>query len=122
MLQHRSIANVADNTKAKKVMVINIPGKSRMRFAHLAQVITGVVKEADPDGVVKDGEIVKAVIVRTRKENRRRDGSYIRFDDNAVVIIDKDGSPKGSRILGPVAREVRDAGFVKIASMAEEVW
>lgn len=122
MLQHRSIANVADNTKAKKVMVINIPGRSRMRFAHLGQVITGVVKEADPDGIVKDGEIVKAVIVRTRKENRRQDGSYVRFDDNAVVIIDQDGAPRGSRILGPVAREIRDAGFVKIASMAEEVW
>lgn len=122
MLQHRSIVNVADNTKAKKVMVINIPGYSRARFAHLGQVVTGVVKDADPEGVVKDGEIVKAVIVRTRRAYRRSDGSHIRFDDNALVIIDKDGNPKGTRILGPVAREVRDAGFIKIASMAQEVW
>lgn len=122
MLQHRSIVNVADNTKARLVMVVNVPGRSRVRFARLGQIITGVVKDAEPDGIVADGEIVKAVIVRTRAACRRLDGSYIRFDDNAVVIIDKDGNPRGTRILGPVAREVRDNGFAKIASMAEEVW
>lgn len=102
-------------------MLIGIPGFSRKSVAHLGEVITVVVKGAAPNATVKDSEIVKAVIVRTKKETRRNDGSYIRFDDNAVVIIDKDGNPVGSRIFGPVAKELRDGGFNKIISLAPEV-
>lgn len=121
MIQNRAILNVADNSGAKSLMMIGLPGKSRQRYARLAEVITCVVKKADPNGTVKTSEIVKAVLVRTRKENRRVDGSYVRFDDNAVVIIDSSGNPKGTRIFGPVAREIRDKGFLKIVSLAPEV-
>lgn len=121
MVQQRSILNVADNSGARKLMLIGIPGKSNQKFAYLGDVITGVVRTADPNGNVKDDEIVKAVLVRTRKEIKRRDGSYIRFDDNAVVIIDSAGNPRATRIFGPVAREARDRGFMKIVSLAPEV-
>lgn len=121
MIQNRSMLNVADNSGAKKLMMIGMPGRSRQRFARLGDVVTTVVKKADPSGNVKGSEIVRSVVVRTRKENRRVDGSYIRFDENAAVVIDNHGNPKGSRIFGPVAREVREKGFIKIASLAPEV-
>lgn len=124
MIQLRTIVNVADNTGAKMLSVIQVIGRSNRKIAKLGDVVNCVVKKADPNGTVKDDEIVKAVIVRTRKESRRKDGSYIRFDDNAVVIIDnpKDKNPRGTRIFGPVAREIKDLGFSKIVSMAEEVY
>lgn len=121
MIQIRSMLTPADNTGTKKLMVIGIRPGSKRRFAHLADVVTVVVVGADPNGIVRDDEKVRALIVRTRKETRRRDGSYIRFSDNAAVIIDKDGNPRGTRIFGPVAREVREKGFSKIASQAQEV-
>ena len=121
MIQHRSRLNVADNSGAKYLMVIGIPGRSKQRFAHVGDVVTAVVKKASAEGNVKESDIVKALIVRTKKENRRADGSYIRFDDNAAVVIDNIGNPKATRIFGPVAREVRDKGFLKTASLAQEV-
>ena len=121
MIQHRSKLNVADNSGAKYLMVIGIPGRSKQRFAHVGDVVTAVVKKASAQGNVKESDIVKALIVRTKKENRRTDGSYIRFDDNAAVVIDNVGNPKATRIFGPVAREVRDKGFLKTASLAQEV-
>lgn len=121
MLQSRSLLEVADNSGAKKLMLINIPGRSQQKKAMVGDVITCVVKEAAPQGNVKEDEIVKAVIVRTRKEHHRIDGSYVRFDDNAAVVIDNAGNPKGTRVFGPIAREVRDKGFLKIASLAMEV-
>lgn len=121
MIQNRAILNVADNSGAKSLMMIGQPARSRQRFAKLGEIVTCVVKKADPNGTVKDSEIVKAVLVRARKENRRVDGSYIRFDDNAAVVIDNSGNPKGTRIFGPVAREIRDRGFLKIVSLAPEV-
>src|SRR3989344_42313 len=121
MLQLRSILEPADNSGAKRLRLIHIHGGSKRRFARMGEVITAVVDKADPNGVVKDSEIVKAVIVRTRKEMGRKDGSYIRFDDNAAVIIDpKTREPRGTRVFGPIAREVKDAGFSKIASLASE--
>lgn len=124
MLQLRSILNVADNSGAKKVMMIGIPKKGNRRFGYLGEVINVVVKEAIPYGAVKKGEKLQAVIVRTRKEKRRKDGSYIRFDDNACVILaGKDvKDPKGTRVFGPIAKEVKDNGFSKIASLAEEIY
>jgi len=122
MLQLRSILTPADNCGAKKLRLIGIPGAWKRKFAYLGDIVTAVVDQADPNGVVKDSEIVKAVIVRTRRGGRRRDGSFIRFDDNAAVVIDpKTGEPRGTRIFGPVAREVKDRGFNKIASLAAEV-
>lgn len=121
MIQNRTLLNVADNSGAKSLMMIGHPGRSRQRFASLGDVVTCVVKKADPNGAVKDSEIVKAVLVRAKKENKRIDGSYVRFDDNAGVIIDGAGNPKGTRIFGPVAREIRDRGFLKIVSLAPEV-
>ena len=121
MIQHRSILNTADNSGAKKLMMIGMPGRSKQRFARLGDVITTVVKKADPHGTVKNSEIVRSLIVRPKKEAKRSDGSYIRFDENAVVVIDNNGNPKGSRIFGPIAREVREKGFTKIASLAPEV-
>lgn len=119
----RSILNVADNSGARSLIVIHVFGGSKRKFGSVGDILNCVVKEANPHGQVKDGEIVKAVVVRTRKEKRRPDGSYIRFSDNAAVLIDspKDKNPRGTRIFGPIAREVRDAGFMKIASMAVEV-
>ena len=113
--------NVADNSGAKKLMVIGIPLRNNQRFARLGDVITATVKKAQAGGTVKASEVVKGVLVRTRKENRRKDGSYVRFDDNAVVLIDTSGNPRGTRIFGPIAREVRDRGYMKIISLAQEV-
>lgn len=123
MIQLRSILTPADNTGAEKLVVIHVMGGNR-RIATLASIVTCVVRGASPTGMVKDSEIVKAVVVRTKKEVGRLDGSYIRFDDNAAVIIDniKDKNPKGTRIFGPVARELKEAGFNKIISMASEVY
>lgn len=121
MVQLRSILKLADNSGAKRLMVINIPGYSKKYTASLGDIVTCVVDQADPEGVVRDSEIVKAVIVRTRKEVGRSDGTHIRFDDNAAVIINpKDKGPRGTRIFGPVAREVKEK-FAKIASMAKEL-
>lgn len=123
MIQHRSMLRVADNSGAKVLQVIHVFGGSRRKFGYIGDIMNCVVKSANPNGQVKDGEIVKAVLVRSRKEVKRKDGSLIRFSDNAAVVIDnmKDKNPKGTRIFGPIAREVRDAGFMKIASMAAEV-
>lgn len=122
MIQIRSVLKVADNSGVKKLKVIGIPGNSRSKTASLGDIVTAVAKGADRVSVVKESEIVKAIIVRVRKEKRRIDGSYIRFDDNAAVIIDNSGNPKGTRIFGPVARELRDKGFLKIVSLAPEVF
>ena len=124
MVQIRSILNVADNTGAHRLSVIQVYGKGNRKVAYVGDIMTCVVKKADPLGVVKAHEVVKAVLVRSRKEKRRDDGSYIRFDDNAAVIIDnpKDKNPKGTRIFGPVIRELKDLGFSKIVSMASEVY
>ncbi len=121
MFTRRSVLNVADNSGAKSLMVIGIGGGTGKRFARLGEVITCVVRGAIPRGQVKDHEIVKAVIVRTKKETRRKDGSYIRFSDNAAVIIDNTKTPRATRIFGPVAAEIKNRGFNKIASMAQEV-
>ena len=121
MIQMRSILDVADNSGARKIAVINPIGGSTGRYARLGDVVTASVKEAIPDGTVKKGQVVKAVIVRTVKEQRRKDGSYIRFDENAVVLINDDKEPKGTRIFGPVARELREKAFMKIISLAPEV-
>jgi len=122
MVQHRSILNSADNTGATRLMCIRVHGGYRRRYAGLGDIITVVVKAALPHSMVKKSEIHKAVIVRTKKETRRPDGSYIRFDDNAAVIVDpKSKDPKGTRIFGPIAREIRNAGFMKIISLAPEV-
>lgn len=121
MIQTRSMLNVADNSGAKLVMCIRVLGSSNRRTAGIGGLITAVVKQANPNMTVKKSEVVLAVIVRTRNPYRREDGSYVRFDDNAVVIISKDGNPKGTRIFGPVARELRDRNFMKIISLAPEV-
>lgn len=116
-----SVLNSADNTGAKKLMCIKVLGGSKRRFASIGDTIVVSVKEAIPDGKVKKGEVKKGVIVRTRKEIRRPDGSYIRFDDNSIVLIDPAGEPIGTRIFGPVARELRARKFMKIISLAPEV-
>ncbi len=122
MIQTRTILKVADNSGATKLMCIKVLRGTRRRYAYLGDIIIGVVKEADPRRIVKKHEIVKAVIVRQRSPHRRTDGSYIRFDDNAGVILNGDTKdPKGGRIFGPVAREVKDRGFDKIASLALEL-
>lgn len=123
MIQLRSILTSADNTGAKSLSVIHIFGGSRRKFGGIGDIVNCVVKDAIPHGQVKDSEMVKAVVVRTRKEYRRKDGSYIRFSDNAAVVIDnpKDKNPRGTRIFGPIPREIKDKGFAKIASMATEV-
>jgi len=113
---------VADNSGAKIVQVIQPLGGSGKRKAGLGQLVVAVVKGADPGGVVKNHELVRVVVVRTRKELRRTDGSYIKFDDNAAVLVDNDGNLRATRIFGPIAREVREAGFSKIVSLAKEVW
>ena len=122
MVQHRSELKVADNSGAKLIRVIQPLGGSGKRKAGLGQTFVGVVDGATTIGQVKDSEVVRAVVVRTRKEKRRDDGSYIKFDENAAVLIDKDGNIRGTRVFGPIAREVRDAGFSKIVSLAPEVW
>lgn len=121
MIQVQTILNVADNTGAKKMMCIKILGGSKRRYATVGDIIVCAVKEAAPNGTVKKGDVVKAVVVRTNKEVRRPDGSYIRFDENAAVIINEAKDPKGTRIFGPVARELRDQKFMKIVSLAPEV-
>lgn len=121
MIQVQTVLNVADNTGAKKMMCIRVLGGALRRYASLGDVIVAAVKEATPGGVVKKGDVVKAVVVRTRKEVRRPDGSYIKFDENAAVVIKDDQSPKGTRIFGPVGRELRDRDFMKIVSLAPEV-
>ncbi len=122
MIQLRTRLKVADNSGAKEIAVFGVSGKNSRRWARLGDVIAASVKIASPKGQVKKGEKVYAVIVRTRKEVRRKDGSYIRFDDNAAVLVNKDSQdPRGSRIFGPMPRELRDLGFTKIISLAEEV-
>jgi large subunit ribosomal protein L14 len=121
MIQVESKLNVADNSGAKKVLCIKIRGGSRRKYARVGDIIQAVVKDAVPNGVVKKGDIVKAVVVRTAKEKKRKDGSTIKFDDNAAVIIKDDLEPRGSRIFGPVARELREKKFLKIISLAPEV-
>lgn len=123
MIQHRSMLKVADNSGAKVLQVIHIFGGSKRKFGFIGDVLNCVVKTASPTGQVKESEIVKVVLVRARKEHKRPDGSYVRFSENAGVVIDnaKDKNPIGTRIFGPIAREIRDKGFAKIASMAVEV-
>lgn len=121
MIQVQSMLRAADNTGARKLMCIRVLGGSLRRYASLGDVVIASVKEATPGGVVKKGDVVKAVIVRTKKEVRRLDGSYIKFDENAAVIIKDDGTPRGTRIFGPVARELREHDYMKIVSLAPEV-
>ena len=121
MIQQQSLMKVADNTGAKELMCIRVLGGSRRRYAGIGDIVVCAVKKAAPNGVVKKGEVVKAVIVRTVKELRRADGSYIKFDENAAVILKDDNTPRGTRIFGPVARELRDRDFTKILSLAPEV-
>jgi large subunit ribosomal protein L14 len=120
MVQIRSWLDVADNTGAKQVTMIGVIGKKSLH-AQIGDVITAAVKEAAPDGTVKKSDVVRGVIVRTRQSIKRNDGSYLRFDNNAIVIIDKDSNPRGTRIFGPVARELREKNFMKIISLAPEV-
>lgn len=121
MIQLRSILTPADNTGGKRLRVIQVYGGSKRRFARIGDIVGAVVDGADPNGVVHDSELVRVLVVRTKKEFLRSDGSYIRFDDNAGVIIDKDGNPRGTRIFGPIAREIKDKGYTKIVSLATEV-
>ena len=121
MIQMGTVLDVADNSGAKKVGCINIMGGSSGQYGGLGDIITASVKEALPDGTVKKGEVVKAVIVRTRKATRRKDGTYIRFDTNSAVLIDASREPVGTRVFGPVARELREKRFMKIVSLAPEV-
>jgi large subunit ribosomal protein L14 len=121
MIQMRTILDVADNSGARKISCIHALGNQVGRVASLGDIITANVKEATPDGTVKKGQVVKAVIVRTRKEYRRKDGTYIRFDDNAAVLINDQKEPIGTRVFGPVSRELRDRDFLKIVSLAPEV-
>jgi large subunit ribosomal protein L14 len=121
VLQQESRVKVADNSGAKELLTIRVLGGSGRRYAGLGDVIVATVKDAIPGGNVKKGDIVKAVIVRTKKETRRPDGSYIKFDENAAVILKADGDPRGTRIFGPVGRELRDKKFMKIISLAPEV-
>ena len=121
MIQQQSLMKVADNTGAKELMCIRVLGGSGRRYASIGDIVVCCVKKAAPGGVVKKGEVVKAVVVRTVKETRRADGSYIKFDENAAVVIKEDKTPKGTRIFGPVARELREHDFTKIMSLAPEV-
>ena len=121
MIQQESRLKIADNSGAREILTIKVLGGTGRKYASIGDVIVATVKQAAPGGMVKKGDIVKAVVVRTKKEIRRKDGSYIKFDDNAAVIIRDDKSPRGTRIFGPVARELRDAEFMKIISLAPEV-
>lgn len=121
MIQQESTLNVADNSGAKKLLCIRVLGGSNRRYAGVGDVIVAAVKEATPGGVVKKGDVVKAVVVRTKQRQRRPDGSYIRFDENAAVIINDQKNPRGTRIFGPVARELREKEFMRIISLAPEV-
>ena len=121
MIQQQSLLKVADNTGAKEIMCIRVLGGTGRRYANIGDIIVASVKKAVPGGVVKKGDVVKAVIVRSRKGVRRADGTYVKFDENSAVIIKEDNTPKGTRIFGPVARELREKDFVKILSLAPEV-
>ena len=121
MIQQQTLLNVGDNTGAKEIMCIRVLGGSYRKDANIGDIIVAAVKSASPGGVVKKGDVVKAVVVRSKKGLRRNDGSYIRFDENAAVIIKEDKTPKGTRIFGPVARELREKDFMKIVSLAPEV-
>jgi large subunit ribosomal protein L14 len=121
MLQQESIVRIADNSGAKKALVIRVLGGSKRRYASVGDLIIVAVKDALPDGTVKKGDVAKAVVVRTTRNVRRKDGSYIRFDENAAVIINDAGEPRATRIFGPVARELRDKRYMKIVSLAPEV-
>jgi len=121
MIQQESRLKVADNSGAREVLCIRVLGGSSRRYAAIGDIIVAAVKDATPGGTVKKGEVVKAVVVRTKKSKRRQDGTYIRFDDNACVIIDNNQQPRGTRIFGPVARELRDKKFMRIVSLAPEV-
>ena len=120
MIQMETMLVVADNSGARRVKCIKVLGGSKRRYARLGDIIIGAVEEATPGGAVKKGDIVRCVIVRTTTDTRRKDGSYIRFDQNACVLVDKEGEPKGTRIFGPVARELRDRKYMKIVSLAPE--
>lgn len=121
MVQNESRLVVADNTGAREILVIRVMGGSKRKYANVGDVVVAAVKKATPGGVVKKGDVVKAVVVRTKQGLRRQDGSYIKFDENAAVIIREDLNPRGTRIFGPVARELRDNNFMKIVSLAPEV-
>ncbi len=121
MIQNETRLRVADNSGARSLLTIRVLGGSRRRSAGIGDVVVATVKEATPGGAVKKGDIVRAVVVRTKKETRRGDGSYIRFGENAGVVINPDGAPRGTRIFGPVARELRDKGYMRIISLAPEV-
>jgi large subunit ribosomal protein L14 len=121
MVQNETRLRVADNTGAREILVIRVKGGHRRRYAHVGDIITATVKQASPQGSVKKGEVVTAVIVRTKKPHGREDGTYIAFDENAAVIIDANNNPRGTRIFGPVARELRERNFMKIVSLAPEV-
>ena len=121
MIQTESRLRVADNTGAREILCIRVKGGSRRRYAYVGDVIVATVKSATPGGSVKKGEVVRAVVVRTKKELGRKDGTYIAFDENAAVLIDNQGNPRGTRIFGPVARELREKNFMKIVSLAPEV-
>ncbi len=121
MIQQESVLRIADNTGAKAALCIRVLGGSKRRYAGVGDIIVATVKDAIPNAGIKKGTVVKAVVVRTAKESRRRDGTYIRFDDNAAVIIDDNGEPRGTRIFGPVGRELREKKYMKIVSLAPEV-
>lgn len=121
MIQQESVVNVADNSGAKKILIIRVMGGSHKKVGSIGDIVVGAVKEAVPHTDIKKGDVIRAVIVRTHKEVGRPDGTYVRFDDNAAVIVDKQNIPKGTRIFGPVARELREKGFMKIVSLAPEV-
>ncbi|GAB4030722.1 MAG: 50S ribosomal protein L14 [Elusimicrobiota bacterium] len=121
MIQLRTMLNVADNSGARKLMCFKVLGGSTRTYAYLGDVVVCSVKDALPTGAIKKGEVVKAVVVRVKKEARRKDGSYIRFDENAVCLIDANGEPRGTRVFGPVARELRAKNYLKIISLAPEV-
>jgi large subunit ribosomal protein L14 len=121
MIQMQTMLTVADNSGARTARCIHVLGGTRRRYAHLGDIVVVSIQDAIPGGAAKKGEVAKAVIVRTRKEYRRKDGSYIRFDDNAAVLIDNNNEPRGTRIFGPVARELRERNFMKIISLAPEV-
>ncbi|MDR1511138.1 MAG: 50S ribosomal protein L14 [Synergistaceae bacterium] len=121
MIQLRTVLNVADNSGAKKILCIQVKGGSFRKVGSVGDIIVASVKEAIPNSNVNKGDVIRAVIVRTKKEVRRKDGSYVRFDDNAAVLIDNNGDPKGTRIFGPVARELREKRYMRIVSLAPEV-
>ncbi|MFH1783952.1 MAG: 50S ribosomal protein L14 [bacterium] len=121
MIQTQTVLNVADNSGAKRIMCIRVLGGSKRRYARIGDIIIGAVKKAIPHANVKKGDVVRAVVVRTVKSHRRKDGSYVRFDENGAVVIDDKNEPRGTRIFGPVARELRDKNFMKIISLAPEV-